>query len=209
MDRNEIFSRFPELEPCRESMEKALALLLEMYKKGGKLLLCGNGGSAADCEHIAGELLKGFLLKRPMTSAQLSCAESHFPEEAARWQRTIQRGIAAISLPSQCGLFTAYCNDVDAEMVFAQLVNAYARRGDAVLGLSTSGNSKNVLQALRCGKLLGLPAIGLTGRKPCGMDEICDAVIHAPAEETYRVQEYHLPIYHWLCAMLEAEIFDA
>lgn len=209
MDRNGIFERMPELECCRGAMEKALDILTGTAKKGGKILLCGNGGSAADCEHIAGELLKGFLLRRPVTEAELEKAEAMFPGDAQRWQKGIQRGIAAVSLPSQCAIVSAYCNDVEPDLIYAQLVHAYARPEDAVLGLSTSGNSKNVVQAMRMARLLGVPAIALTGSRPCKLDEVCDAVIKVPETETYRVQEYHLPVYHWLCAMLEERLFGA
>ncbi|NMA09392.1 MAG: SIS domain-containing protein [Clostridiales bacterium] len=191
-----LFSAYPELSPLEADLNRALDILTATAKNDGLILCCGNGGSAADCEHIVGELMKGFLLKRP---------DPTLPE----WASGLQKGIRAISLPSQSAVVSAFCNDVDAALVYAQLTRAYGRPGDALIGLSTSGNSKNVVNAWKIAKASGIAAIALVGETPCAADGLCDVVLHMPARETYRVQEYHLPVYHWLCASLEARLFGA
>lgn len=193
----ELLNRYPCLNQCRESIEKALELIINAYKNGGKILVCGNGGSAADCEHIVGELMKGFMKKREVEDIRI-------PEEM---RKNLQGALPAISLPSQCAVLSAFINDVDAEMMYAQLVYGYAKKDDLVIGLSTSGNSKNVVNAIEVAKCLGVKTLSLTGKKESKLSEISDVTIRVPETETYRVQELHLPVYHYLCAEVEKAMF--
>lgn len=203
----DLYSRYPELEGCGEQIEKVLEMMKETYGNGGKLLLCGNGGSCADCDHIAGELLKGFLEKRVPDAELQKRLSERFPNDAEYLMGNLQRGIPAISLAAHAGVMTAFANDVDPNMIYAQLVYAYAKPNDMVIGISTSGNSVNVVNAIKIASTMGIKSALLCGAKECRLDGICDAVIHAPETETYKVQEYHLPIYHYLCAMLEDYAF--
>lgn len=208
MDKmKELMTRYPQLAGCREALETAMELLRGMCRDGGKLLACGNGGSAADCEHIVGELMKGFLLHRPMTEEMAQKVHALFPEDAPAFQKAMQRGIPAISLPSQVAVLSAYVNDVDPEYFYAQLVQGYGKAQDVLLCLSTSGNSKNVVRAAQMAKILGMRSIGMTGARECKLDALCDVVIKVPETETFKIQELHLPIYHYLCAQLEEELF--
>ncbi len=192
-----LYDRYPALEMCRRDIEKALSLMVETYKKGGKILICGNGGSASDSEHIVGELLKGFILKRPVTDKRI-------PEHL---RKGLQGSLPAISLPSQCAILSAFINDVDPEMMYAQLVYGYAKPEDLVIGLSTSGNSKNVVNAIEVAKCMGVKSLSMTGQKESKMSELSDVTIKVPETETYKVQEYHLPVYHYLCAEVEKTFF--
>lgn len=193
----ELFERYPCLAVCEESIKSALDLIIGTYKAGGKLLLCGNGGSAADCEHITGELMKGFLNQRAISDSRL-------PEDL---KQNLQGALPAISLPSQCGILSAYVNDVDPDMVYAQLVYGYAKKEDLVLGLSTSGNSKNIVNAVRVAKALGVKTLALTGKEESRLSALCDVTVRVPETETYKVQELHLPVYHYLCAETEKVFF--
>lgn len=194
---NMLYERYPALEVCRKDIEKALSLMIDTYKKGGKILICGNGGSASDSEHIVGELLKGFVLKRPVTDERI-------PEHL---RTGLQGSLPAISLPSQCAILSAFINDVEPEMMYAQLVYGYARPEDLVIGLSTSGNSKNVVNAIEVAKCMGAKTVSMTGKTESKMSELSDVTIKVPETETYMVQEYHLPVYHYLCAEIEKEFF--
>ena len=193
-----LYDRYPALEACKEDIGKALQLMIETYKKGGKILICGNGGSASDSEHIVGELLKGFILKRPVTDERI-------PE---RIRKGLQGSLPAISLPSQSAILSAFINDVDPEMMYAQLVYGYAKEEDLVIGLSTSGNSKNVVNAIEVAKCMGVRTVSMTGEKESRLSELSDVTIKVPAIETYQVQEYHLPVYHYLCAEVEKVFFE-
>ena len=204
-----LTDRYPELAVCAEEIVKAYEIMLNCYRSGGKMLFCGNGGSAADSEHIVGELMKGFLLKRPPLQADRDAFAALFPEDADYFAANLQRGIPAISLVSQSAVQTAFNNDVAADMVFAQQVYGYAAKGDLVMGITTSGNSKNVVNAMKVAKAMGLATVGLTGAKESKLSALCDVTIRVPKTETYQVQELHLPVYHWLCAALEDEIFSA
>ena len=192
-----LYETYPALSVCRDDIEKAIEQMLHTYRQGGKLLLCGNGGSAADSDHIVGELMKGFLLPRPVTDERL-------PQ---RLRRGLQGSLPAISLPSQSAVLSAFCTDVDPEMMYAQLVYGYGRPGDLVVGISTSGNSKNVVNALEVAKCLGLSTLALTGEKESRLSQLADVTIRVPDVETYLVQEYHLPVYHYLCARVEQAMF--
>ena len=193
-----LYERYPALEGCKEDIEKALGMMIDTYKKGGKILICGNGGSASDSEHIVGELLKGFMLKRPVTDERI-------PEHL---RKGLQGSLPAISLPSQSAILSAFINDVDPEMMYAQLVYGYAKAEDLVIGLSTSGNSKNVVNALEVAKCVGAKTLAMTGERESKMSELSDVTIRVPETETYKVQEYHLPVYHYLCAGVEAYFFS-
>jgi len=201
---NLMIEHHPALEVCRKDVESAVEAVLTMHKNGGKLLLCGNGGSAADCEHIAGELLKGFLLKRtPEGDLHGRLAETMGVENAEK----LQRGVSAVPLPSLVGVGSAFCNDVDPALVYAQLVLAMGRPEDVLLCISTSGNSKNVVYAAKAAKALGIRTVALTGGTGGQLRDLCDIVICVPETETYRIQEYHLPVYHALCAQMEEVLF--
>ncbi len=189
--------RYPALEACAADIYAATDALCEMYFSGGKLLLCGNGGSAADCEHISGELLKGFLLKRPLDKQELDVP----------FYQKLQKGIPAVPLTSLSSSLTAFANDVDASLMFAQLVLALGKKEDIFFGISTSGNSASVVAAAETAKALGIKTVCLVGEKGGKLSEICDIAIKAPATETFEVQEYHLPIYHAICAQAEEKIF--
>ena len=192
-----LYTRYPALEACRKDIEAATAAIIETYKNGGKVLLCGNGGSCADCDHIVGELMKGFMNMRKVTDERL-------PEDI---RSKLQGALPAISLPSQSGVFTAFINDVDPDMVHAQLLYGYAREGDLFIGISTSGNSRNVVNAARVARAIGLQSIALTGEGGGELSQMCDVTIRVPECETYKVQELHLPVYHYLCAAVEEHFF--
>ncbi|XHR30480.1 MAG: SIS domain-containing protein [Chthoniobacteraceae bacterium] len=200
-----LVCRYPALSRVAESLTTAAAMICKCHRNGGKLLVCGNGGSASDAEHIVGELVKSFSLPRPIPAEDAAkLRHPWLPEGVAE---KLERGIPAIALTGHPALSTAICNDIAAELVFAQQVYVYGKPGDVVIGLSTSGNSQNVIRAMEVARAFGLGTIGLTGIKACVMDSCCDVVLRAPAEETFKIQEYHLPLYHTLCIMVEREIF--
>lgn len=203
-----LIAKYPDLEPCLPSIEAAGALLQECYRQQGKVLLCGNGGSAADCEHIVGELMKGFTRKRPLPTAMRQQLTELYPEHGDYLADHLQGALPAISLVSQSGLISASANDVAADMVYAQQVLGYGRSGDVVWGISTSGNSANVLHALQVGKALGLKTLGLTGQSGGRMRELCDVAICVPWTATADIQERHLAVYHALCTWVEQSFFD-
>ena len=196
-----------KLNSCYEEVKLAAQLLIDCYSDGKKLLVCGNGGSAADCEHIVGELMKAFLLKRKLQPSKQNEIHDMFPENAEYLINNLQRALPAISLVSQTALMTAFSNDMSANMVFAQQVLSYGSRGDVLLAISTSGSSENILYATQIAKVQGVKVIGLTGETGGKLAELCDITIKAPSNITYRIQEYHLPIYHMLCACVENEFF--
>ena len=195
-----LYQRFPALEACRADVEKAVEALVAMHRRGGKVLLAGNGGSCADCEHISGELLKGFLLSRPVP-------EEALPGVPHELRAGLQGGIAALPLASFTALGTAFANDVAPENVFAQLVLALGRPGDVFLGISTSGHARNVGNAAKVAKSLGLCTVALTGEGGGLLSSLSDIAIRVPERETFRVQEMHLPVYHAICAQVEEMIF--
>ncbi len=202
-----LLSNYPQLTGCKDDIWTAYELMKNCYRQGGLMMTCGNGGSAADAEHIVGELMKGFKHKRPVTSEQRAALEAAFPDEGSVMAGNLQQGIPAISLVSQMALSTAFANDVAADMVFAQQVFVYGSPGDVLLVLSTSGNSKNVVNACKVAKTFGIKTVGMTGENGGKLREICDVTIRMPANDTHRIQEYHLPVYHALCAMIEMEVF--
>lgn len=205
---NLLFEHYPQLEECRENIAKAYELLLECGKGGGLVMTCGNGGSAADATHIVGELMKGFKLHRPLDEAERKVVIDSCQADGEYLADRLQKGIRAVSLDDQTAIGTAVANDNGADMIFAQQVYGYARKGDVLIGLSTSGNSGNVVRACQVARALGAKVIAMTGNGGGKMKALADAFIGVPATETYRIQEYHLPVYHALCAMVESELFD-
>lgn len=202
-----LVERYPSLESAKEDIVAAYLLLEESYENGGKLLVAGNGGSAADAEHIVGELMKGFKLSRkPETDfAERLVAENQ--ELGSVLAENLQGALPAIALDGHPALSTAYMNDCEPLLCFAQQVNGYGKSGDVFLGISTSGNSKNVLYAATTAHAKGMKVIGLTGAKDSKLKDMSDVCIKAPQTETYMIQELHLPIYHCLCLMLENRFF--
>ena len=204
---NLLIERYPKLEVCKEDIWKAYELLETTYQKGRKLLVCGNGGSASDSEHIVGELMKEFKLKRKVYTEHAAALMAVDPELGQVLADNLQGALPAISLTGHSSLQTAYMNDAVPELVFAQQVNGYGKEGDVLLGITTSGNSKNVLYAAVNAKAKGLKVIGLTGSKENKLMKFADVCIRVPETETYKIQEYHLPVYHCLCLMLEEKFF--
>ncbi len=203
-----LFERHPELDICREQVMKAYTMLENCYENGGKVLLIGNGGSCSDCEHIAGELMKGFLLKRPLDEKKRAAVKALTEELLPGTADLLQQGLPAIALTGHNALSTAVQNDLDPNLAPAQQVIAYAKPGDVIVGISTSGNAKNVALAVLTAKALGLGTIGLTGEKGGRIRTIADVSVCVPACTPADVQELHLPVYHTLCAMIEAKFFD-
>lgn len=202
-----LLERIPELGGISDPIAQAAEALCACHISGGKVMVCGNGGSAADSEHIVGELMKSFVLPRPLPADDIERLKQ---SGAANWESiagNLQRGIPAISLNGAISLSTAIINDTDPFMTFAQQVYVYGKPGDVLIALSTSGGARNVLNAAKTARAFGISVIGFTGSRPSPMDEFCDVVLKAPIAETFRVQEYHLPIYHTLCLMVENEIF--
>ena len=207
-----LLQNHPALTACRDSVESARYLLTDTYRAGGKLLLCGNGGSAADCDHIAGELLKGFLSHRPLSEEDCLALAESLPDGEADpdlylLAGQLQGGLPAVSLPAQTAALTAVCNDTDPALIFAQLTWALGQAGDTLVCLSTSGNSRNVVLAAKAAKTKGLRVLALTGENDSKLSELSDVTVQVPAHDTYRVQEYHLPVYHYLCAAVEEAFF--
>lgn len=203
----ELLNRYPTLRVCETEIKKATELLIDMYKSGNKLLLCGNGGSCADCEHIVGELMKGFLSTRPLNEKQRDDMKAKNPKLTDEVLSQLQMSLPAVSLTSFSGLNTAFCNDVNPELMYAQSVMGLGKSGDILLCISTSGNSRNCVAAANVAKGLGLTVIAMTGKNGGKLRETADVLIAVPETETYKVQELHLPIYHSLCYSVERYFF--
>src|SRR5574338_703715 len=204
----QLVSACPDISSCTSDIQSAFEILRDCYHNGGKVLTCGNGGSASDAEHIVGELMKGYLLKRPISEDVKSKLLTASPQDGEYLAAHLQGALPAISLVSQTSLTSAISNDTAADMVFAQQVYGYGRQGDVLVGLSTSGNSRNVIHAMQVANALGLHTIALTGPTGGMLKAICEVCICVPAENTPAIQERHLPIFHVLCAMLEEEFFE-
>jgi D-sedoheptulose 7-phosphate isomerase len=202
-----LLKRYPILEACERELAAAFDLLVAAYRGGNKLLICGNGGSAADSEHIVAELMKGFLKRRPIPAAHAAQLEQAGPAGKAIAAR-LQGTLAAISLPSQVSLITAIANDVDYDMIFAQQVYGLGRAGDVLLAISTSGTSSNVSNAVLVAKAFGLKSIALTGRSGGDLAPLADVAIKVPSDNITEIQELHLPVYHWLSTELEETFFS-
>ena len=203
----ELIQNYPALSSCEASIDAAYELLLGCYRGGHKVLVCGNGGSAADAQHIVGELMKGFLLNRPLEPALRERLLAVWPPDQRHQIDALQTPLPAISLGSDLSLATAFANDVDPTLVFAQQLLGLGRPGDVLIAISTSGGSKNVLAAVHVARALGVKTIGLTGARGGALKELCDVAICVPAHETPRIQELHLPVYHALCMALESALF--
>ena len=209
MDKlQELLARYEKLGTCADDIKRSAELMLDTYRKGGKILVCGNGGSAADAEHIVGELMKGFLLSRPITEEQKDqFARALGKADGEIFAKKLQRGIPAISLCGENALSSAYSNDVDADYVYAQRVFGLGGEKDLLIGISTSGNSKNVVNAVKTALALGIPCVALTGERESELSHLATVTVRVPETETYKVQELHLPVYHYLCAEVEAMAF--
>ena len=203
---NNMLLKYPALSRCKANILEAFHLLKETYKNGGKVLVCGNGGSAADSEHIVGELMKSFMIKRKLPGAMRDKLAAVSPDGYFIGEN-LEGALPAISLVSQSSLISAFSNDVSSDMVFAQQVYGYAKPGDCLIGLSTSGNAKNVIYAAYTAKAMNMKTIAITGQSGGDLKEICDVTINVPSQSTPEIQEYHLPIYHTLCMMIEREFF--
>lgn len=204
---NSLLERYPLLNECIEDIENVKNAMISCFENGGKLLVCGNGGSCSDSDHIVGELMKGFLSKRPINQDKKQEMKKNCDVIESEWLEQLQGGLPAISLVSFMGLNSAFCNDVNPELMFAQALMGLAKKNDVLLCLSTSGNSKNVYAAAVVGKALGIKVIGLTGKSGGRLKTVADLCICVPETETYKVQELHLPTYHYLCAAVEKHFF--
>ena len=207
---SELIARYPALEICRADLISAVEKICKSFRAGNKLLVCGNGGSAADSLHIVGELMKGFNLPRKIEDFNKNfCerAEKFFPDDINYFKKNLQCALPAISLVGETALTTAVANDNAADLIFAQQVFGLGKRGDILFAISTSGNSENVLYAAKVAKVLELEIISLTGKGGGKLKNISDVTICAPATETFKIQELHLPIYHAVCMAAEIEFF--
>ena len=204
---DQLVERMPELEPMKAAIEEATGAILRMYADGGKVMLCGNGGSAADSEHIAGELMKRFKVTRPVSRELADKLMQIDPERGERLVKNLEMPLRAVPLTSHIAITTAYMNDADATGVFAQQMLGFGDEGDVFLAISTSGNSENIISACVVAKALGIRIIGLTGANESKLSKVADICIRVPETETYKIQELHLPVYHALCLMLESNYF--
>lgn len=202
-----LIERYPKLNTVRQEIIEAYTLMEECYENDGKLLIAGNGGSAADSEHIAGELMKRFKTPRPVDEVFARKLRAVDAERGAALAKNLERSLMAIPLVAHEALTTAYINDVDGLGVFAQQLFGYGRKGDVFLGISTSGDSKNIMNATVVARASGIKVIGLTGAKGGELAKVADVAVKAPETETYMIQELHLPIYHCWCLMLEDHFF--
>ena len=202
-----LIERYPKLVSIRQEIIDAYLMMEESYENGGKLLIAGNGGSAADSEHIAGELMKRFKILRPVSKEYAEKLKEVDPVRGAELSKNLECSLMAIPLVAHEALTTAYINDVDGLGVFAQQLFGYGRKGDVFLGLSTSGNSKNIMNATVVARASGIKVVGLTGAKGGELAKVADVAVKAPETETYMIQELHLPIYHCWCLMLEDHFF--
>lgn len=203
-----LIERYPTLGDMRAQLINAIERLVQCVEKGGKILACGNGGSAADSLHIVGELMKSFVLKRRIAPELQAALKAQWGDQADYYIENLEGTVPAISLVNEVSLMTAYSNDKAPDLVFAQQVFGYGRPGDVLLAISTSGNSANVLHAARIARTLGLEVISMTGEGGGKLKDLSDVLLAVPSRVTYQIQEYHLPIYHAICLALEAQFFD-
>lgn len=202
-----LIDRYPTLALCESDIENATSMIINCYENGGKLLLAGNGGSSADADHIVGELMKGFMQKRELTDGQKAKMKENCQDISEETLAKLQNALPAISLSSFSALNTAFSNDVDADLVFAQGVFGLGKVNDVLIAISTSGNSKNVVEAAKVAKAIGVKVIALTGKSGGVLKNLADITIAVPESETYKVQELHLPVYHSICAEIESHFF--
>lgn len=199
---NELFERYPCLEKCKDDIYSAYEAMVSVYENGGKILCCGNGGSAADCDHLVGELMKGFLKKRPLSDEEKQAFDDGFVSS------NLQKGLPAFSLTAHTALMTAYSNDAVSQLVFAQQVYACGNKNDLLFAFSTSGNSENVVYAVKAAKATEMVSVAVTGEKESKLSELADICIRLPETETFKIQELTLPVYHCLAAMVEDKFFE-
>lgn len=204
---DQLCERYPSLTTVKPAIEEACNQLISCYENGGKILVCGNGGSCSDSDHIVGELMKSFELKRPIAVKIQEKLSAISPERGSYLAKKLQQGLPAISLTAQTSLITAVANDIDGEVIFAQQVIGYGRPNDVLVAISSSGNSQNVLDACLVAKAMKLKVIGLTGEIGGNMKAFCDILINVPGRRTFMVQELHLPVYHVLCLAVEHHFF--
>ena len=204
----ELIRRYPALSVCESDLLAAVEVICDSYRAGNKLIACGNGGSASDAEHIVGELMKGFLLPRKLGKDMEAKMREVCPEEADYFMENLQGALPAMSMVNQVALNTAFANDQAPDLAMAQQVLGLGNPEDILIGISTSGNSANVVYAVQMAKVKGMKTIGLLGGKECKLKPLVDIAISAPSPVTYKIQEYHLPIYHMLCIAVENEFFD-
>lgn len=202
-----LIERYPQLDSCKNEIVDAYLLMEQCYINGGKLLVAGNGGSAADAEHMVGELMKGFVLQRKLSEDYQNKLKATDKELGGVLAVNLQGALPAIALDGHFALSTAYMNDCEPALCFAQQVNGFGNENDVFVGISTSGNSLNVMYAATVARAKGMKVIGLTGSKDSKLSAFADVCVQVPNTETYMVQEYHLPIYHCLCLMLEDKFF--
>ncbi len=205
---DQLIERYPSLEICKQDIEKAALILINSYEKDGKLLIAGNGGSCADSDHITGELLKSFCKKRIPDSKLIKQIKKVDEESGEYLENRLQGSLPAIALTNNTALMTASLNDVDGNAMFAQQVNGYGKKGDVFLGISTSGNSKDIIYATAVAKAKGLYTIALTGKDGGKLAKISDVSIIVPQNETFMIQELHLPVYHALCLQVEEHFWE-
>ncbi len=204
----EFLERYPSLSEAADDIMGAYDLICDTYDNGGKVLACGNGGSAADSDHIVGELMKGFISRRALNAAEKSLFDDGI-EDAEYLTSSLQGALPAISLSSHSALMTAFLNDVVPDMIFAQQVWGYSKNSfDSLIALSTSGNSKDVVNAVKVANALGINSIGITGANESMLSELCTVCIRLPETETFKIQELTLPVYHVICEMIETTYFD-
>ena len=203
----ELVERYPQLSSVENEISKAAECLISCYKGGNKLLVCGNGGSSADSDHIAGELLKGFEQRRPVTEKMKNELIEFGGERGAYLSEKLQQGLPAISLSAHTALITAVANDTDPDLIFAQQVTGYGNTGDVLIGISTSGNAQNVIDAIITAKTKGMVVIGFTGEKGGRMRSYCNILINVPGTRTAFIQELHLPVFHAICLTVEDAFF--
>ena len=192
---------------CDEAVAQTIAAMISCYQRQGKLLVCGNGGSAADAEHIVGEMMKGFCLPRHLSDDDKARLASVASDDTELLATKLQYGLAALSLVSHSALITATANDQDGQLIFAQQVWGIGQAGDVLLAISTSGNSQNVLLAAKVARAKNILVVGLTGASGGRLAEVCDITVKVPSDRVAEVQEMHLPIYHHICASVEAHFF--
>ena len=204
---DDLFNRYPQLTVCKDDIRNAYVLLQKAYDKNKKMLIAGNGGSAADSEHLAGEMMKRFRKARPIDRDLANKLIQIDPERGKRLVSNLEKPLRAVPLTSHIAITTAYMNDADATGVFAQQLLGFGDKGDVFLAISTSGNSENIISACVVAKALGIKIIGLTGLSSSKLSQIADVCIRVPEVETYKIQELHLPVYHALCLMLESHYF--
>jgi phosphoheptose isomerase len=205
---NQLCERYPSLTVVKESIGDAADLIINCYTTGGKLLACGNGGSSSDADHLVGELMKSFEIKRPLKSELIHKLSKEFPERGIYLSQKLESGLPAISLTSQTALTTAISNDIDSDLVFAQQVSGYGTKDDILIAISTSGNAQNVVDACITAKAMNLKVIGLTGMTGGNIKEFCDVLINVREKRTAHVQELHLPVLHTLCQLIEFHFFS-